>query len=152
MDKLRKSKTNSMVNQGTRIEIKTTVTHLDSLSEAKPQTTLKLLEDIKALRMSDLVFDDDDEPECVAPEFGADEKLYNNLVALDVNVDCPLKGKSRVREVVKRDAVPNILEFGTHCSLPEYSFHRVISDDLGEIRHPVDGHSIYNLLQKWKKA
>lgn len=141
-------------NGATTVEIKTTVTrdNLDSLANTKPQTTLKLLKEIETLRMSDLVLDDDDEPPCSAPVFGRDEKLYNNLVALDVNVECPMKGKTRVRPAVKRDEVPNLEEFSTCSPMSEYSFRHVISEDLPEVSHPVDGHSIYKLKNKWKNG
>lgn len=125
----------------------------ESLSSPKQHTSLKLLKDIEKLTISDLELDSDDESLLPAPEFGSNEKLYNDLIPLNEKSVCPLTSKSKpLRTVLKKDSTPNTKEFLSYSLLPEYSCKKVMFADFPEVPSSFNGHSLYKKRKMWKNA
>lgn len=122
----------------------------ESLSVPKPQTSLKLLQEISNLRLNDLDLDSEDDVPFAAPSFHSGERLYNGLVNIEVGKECSFQIREKLpRPPLKRDKQPNSSEYLTYNLPSEHFFRTVLTSDFPEVSPPRSSHALYRLTKRW---
>jgi len=124
---------------------------LPSLSTPKPNTSLRMLENVKNLQFSDLEIEDVATVKRSAPNFTAEDHLYTNLIDIDnVVVPCPLERKEFPRVHPKKDPVPNPKQYLIYPSIEIEPFHHVMRPNFPEMPPDFGARSLYKKRREWK--